>query len=69
MAYQCKKIKNGQYLYRGFRIVNHGYYPPDKCVWWEAIDQSTGCADFHEHTKAYIKKQIDKELDKQKEAL
>ena len=25
-------------FYRGYTIRNHGYYPPDKCVWWEAVD-------------------------------
>lgn len=52
-----KKIKgNGVciqhgYFYRGYEIRNHGYYPPDKCVWWEAIDTKTGQGDFHAHTK------------------
>ncbi len=51
------------YFYRGFRVLNHGYYHPDKCVWWEAVDLKTGCADFHAHTKKEIKKLIDKSLD------
>ena len=34
-------------FYRGYTIRNHGYYPPDKCVWWEAVNDETGEADFH----------------------
>jgi hypothetical protein len=36
-------------FYRGYTIRNHGYYPPDKCIWWEAVNDETGCADFHAH--------------------
>jgi hypothetical protein len=56
---KCTRIRNGKYSYRGFEIINHGYYPPDKCIWWEAVDVKTGCADFHEHTKRDIIKAID----------
>ena len=64
----CRRIGDGKttakgYLYRGFEIRNHGYYPPDKCIWWEAVDLKTGCADFHEHTKRDIIKSIDRALD------
>lgn len=59
-----KKITNGKfittgYLYKGYEIRNHGYYPPDKCTWWEAIDIETGCADYHAHRRKDIKKLID----------
>lgn len=59
-----KKIKHGKnissgYLYKGYKIRNHGYYPPDKCIWWEAVNIETGCADYHAHTKREIKKLID----------
>lgn len=62
-----KRLKEGEgkyigapgYLYKGFEIINHGYYPPDKCVWWEAVDLKTGCADFHANTKREIKQMID----------
>lgn len=66
--HRCRKIGDGvttprAYLYRGYRIINHGYYSPDQCVWWEAVNEATGCADFHEHTKREILKQIDLALD------
>lgn len=66
-----KRIKNGRhigkgYLYRGYEIVCHGYYPPDKCIWWQAVDIETGCADFHNTTKKALKIEIDDALDNQK---
>jgi hypothetical protein len=59
-----QRIINGKhiykgYLYKGYEIRNHGYYPPDKCIWWEAINIETGCADHHAHTKRDIKRLID----------
>jgi hypothetical protein len=47
-------------IYRGYRLVNHGYYPPDRCVWWQAENIQTGEADFHAHTMRDLKAQIDK---------
>lgn len=62
-----KKITEGKFItigyeYKGFEIRNHGYYPPDKCNWWEAVDVKTGCADFHAHTKRDIKQLIDESM-------
>lgn len=42
-----KRISSGHYKYRGYDIRNHGYYEPDKCIWWEAINEQTQCADYH----------------------
>tara|TARA_R110000824_G_scaffold56121_1_gene153921 strand:- start:57 stop:440 length:384 start_codon:yes stop_codon:yes gene_type:complete len=55
------ELREGDLLtvYKGYRIRNHGYYPPDKCNWWEAINISTGEADFRAHTKPDILFQID----------
>jgi hypothetical protein len=62
------KFSNGRiiYRYRGFDISRHGYYHPDKCVWWEGIDQKTGCADFHATTRTGIIEMIDRDLLKEK---
>ena len=38
------KISKGIYEYKGYRISNCGYYEPDHCIWWEAVDMKTGCA-------------------------
>lgn len=54
-----KKIRPGKYLYKGYVITNHGYYPPDKRVWWEAVNIKTGCADHHSNTKSGVKHLID----------
>ena len=64
-----KRITKGKYIpkgyeYRGFEVINHGYYAPDKHIWWEAVDVKTGCADFHARTKREIKELIDEDLDK-----
>lgn len=63
--FKCSKIGTGQYMYRGFRITNCGYYPPDKQVWWEAVDIKTECADFHAETKRLIKKMIDESIERE----
>ncbi len=60
---KAKKISCGKYEYRGFILINYGYHQPDHCVWWQAIDMKTDCADFHEHTKRDLMEAIDKELD------
>lgn len=53
------KIKSGHYLYKGYEIINHGYYQPESCVYWEAVNSETGCADFHAKTKSLIMFLID----------
>lgn len=54
-----KKISKGIYEYKGYRVSNCGYYQPDHCVWWEAVNIKNGCADFHATTKKEIQKLID----------
>ena len=58
-----KKIRAGQYLYKGYEVTNHGYYPPDQCIWWEAVNVETGEADFRANTKKEIKWMIDEEVE------
>ena len=48
------KISKGIYEYKGYRISNCGYYEPDHCIWWEAVDMKTGCADYHATTKKFF---------------
>ena len=59
-----ERISRGVYEYRGYRLTNYGYYEPDHCIWWEAVDLKTGCADFHEHTKRELIETINEELDR-----
>ena len=49
--------------YRGYRLVNHGYYEPDDCVWWQAENLVTKEADFSAHTMRELKSMIDEALD------
>jgi len=57
-----QNIKCAGYEYKGFEIRYHGYYPPDKCVWWEAIEIKTACAEYHATTKRQIKRMIDNDF-------
>ena len=57
----AKKLKAGIYEYKGYRIYDCGYYHPDHCVWWEAENMKTGCADYHAHTKKDIMAMIDED--------
>lgn len=65
-----KRIKQGEgnwigcsgYLYMGYEIYNVGYHAPDRCIWWEAVNIETGCADYHATTKRQIKKMIDEDI-------
>lgn len=58
----AKRTENG-YEYNGYLLVNCGYHSPDKCVWWQAIDLITGCADYHETTKRDLMNAIDNAKD------
>lgn len=64
---ECRKISKGIYEYKGYRISNCGYHAPDHCVWWEAVNQSTGCADYHDTTKKGIIRMIDRDSSQDKE--
>lgn len=60
MSGRTSKISSGKYFYKGYLIICHGYYPPDKKVWWEASD-GTGEAHYHAHTLQEIKHMIDED--------
>ena len=64
--YKCKRIDSGVYIFTlgksKYEIRNHGYYPPDRCVWWEAVNLETDEADFHETTKNHLIKTMLNEL-------
>ena len=53
------KISKGIYEYKGYRISNCGYYEPDHCIWWQAINIETRCADYSCHTKRELIEKID----------
>lgn len=59
-----KRITNGKYVskgyaYKGYEIHGVGYYPPEKCRVWEAVNIQTGEADYHAHSRREIKEMID----------
>ena len=54
-----KRISKGKYAYGDYLIWCVGYYPPDKRVVWEGVNQKTGEADYHGYTKKIIKAEID----------
>lgn len=56
---KVKRIRSGIYEYKGYNIHNCGYHHPDHCVWWEAVDLKTGCADYHATTKRELMAMID----------
>lgn len=60
------KISAGQYKYKGYDIRCYGYYPPDKCRWWEAVNEETGCGDYHYTTLKQIIKEIDEDENNQR---
>ena len=60
------KISQGHYKYQGYDIQCHGYFPPDRCIWWEATDEESGYADYHGTTLASIIKDIDEDIIKEK---
>ena len=66
MKHKCVKISTPflHYIYRGFKIIKHGYYVPNKAVAWEGIDLVTNQADFHFYRKKDVIKAIDGSLDK-----
>lgn len=55
------KISAGHYKYKGYDIRFYGYHHPDKCVWWEAVNEKTGCADYHYTTLRQIIQEIDED--------
>lgn len=64
---KCRRIRKGHYSYRGYEIICRGYYEPEGCVYWEAINHKTNCSDFHAKTKGLIKILIDEGIKRDEE--
>lgn len=56
---KAKRIHAGRYEYKGYELLNCGYHHPDHCIWWQAINMETGCADYSCHTKRELIEEID----------
>ena len=59
---RAKRIGNGHYLYKNYELANLGYHHPDHCIWWEATNLETDCADYHANTKQELMDLIDEGL-------
>ena len=63
--HKCKRLRRGNYAYRGYIIYCVGYYNPEHRVCWEACPKSNMlCADFHGFSLREVKIAIDCDLDK-----
>lgn len=62
-SYKTKRLSSGHYIYRGFEVICVGYYNPDHCVCWEAVDEH-GHGFAHSYSLKTTKALIDYELDK-----
>ena len=61
ITHKAKRIRAGKYIYRGYEIYCCGYYPPERRVVWEAIDEY-GCGFAHHYSLKGVKKLIDQSL-------
>ena len=61
--YKATRISQGKYLYRGYQILNCGYYQPEQKIVWEAHDKETGEAVAHAFRKRDVIYQIDNLFD------
>ena len=66
MKHKCKRIRSGNYEYRGYIIQCLAYYHPEQRVVWEACPRgNTLCADFHGFSLKEVKMAIDYDLHKE----
>lgn len=65
MKHRAHRIDKWIYEYRGFRIECVGYYPLERRVVWEAVDEY-GCGFAHAFTLRECKMWIDEEINKEK---
>lgn len=48
-----------RHVYKGYLLINHGYYPPDRRVVWLAENIATGEEEFRAYTMRGLKWLID----------
>lgn len=60
------KINKGHYLYKGYAVYSIGYYEPEHCICWEAVDIN-GCAIAHGKSFAECKLFVDDYIDRKHE--
>lgn len=62
MKYKAKKIKEGLYEYRGYKIRCLGYFEPEHRIVWE-VEDVDGTAFGHSYTLRMAKIHVDVILD------
>lgn len=62
MKYKAKRIKEGLYEYRGYKIMCLGYFEPEHRIAWE-VEDVDGTAFGHSYTLKMAKIQVDEILD------
>ena len=65
MKHKCKRIRRGNYEYRGYIIQCLGYYHPEKRIIWEACPKGKIYADYNGFSLREVKIAIDCDLDKE----
>ena len=53
------RISRGHYRYKGYMIICVGYYPPEKKVVWECVDEFN-CGFGHSFSKKECMLEIDR---------
>jgi hypothetical protein len=61
-TFKAKRLRSGEYEYRGFIIRNLGYYPPEQRVVWECHDPKTQEGFGHDYSLKACKFWIDEEI-------
>lgn len=64
-VFTCRRESAGHYVYRGFRVICVGYYPPEGRVVWEAVDEN-GCGFAHSFRLRDTKRLIDESIENEK---
>lgn len=56
---KARKISDGVYTYKNYRIEYKGWDKSTQSYWWEATNIYTNCIEFREHTLTEIIDDID----------
>lgn len=57
----AKRLGNGVYEHKGYKLANCGHYMSDYKVWWVAVNIITGYITFFANSKKELMQIIDKD--------
>ena len=60
---KARKVSDGVYNYKNYRIAHKGWDKSTQSYWWEATNVYTNCIEFREHTLTEIIEDIDEWCD------